>query len=79
MRSPDDAGKADMAISVVTNMIGALTMARMVDDPELSDKILAATRKRLTNAFDLSSAKPAADSTKRAPKPQKKRAKSKVQ
>ena len=45
MRSPDDAGKADMAISVVTNMIGALTMARMVDDPELSDKILAATRR----------------------------------
>jgi TetR/AcrR family transcriptional repressor of nem operon len=79
MRSPDDAGKADMAISLVTNMIGALTMARMVDDPELSEHILAATRKRLANAFDLSSAKPAADSTTRAPQPQKKRAKSKVQ
>jgi TetR/AcrR family transcriptional repressor of nem operon len=81
MRSPDDAGKTEMAISVVTNMIGALTMSRIVDDPALSDQILAATRKRIAAAFDLSSSKRQDDSTSapRAPKPREKRAKSKKQ
>lgn len=79
MRSPDGKGKTEIAISVVTNMIGALTMARLVDDPELSEQILEATRKRLANVFDLSAAKRQPDSATRAPKPQKKRAKSKTQ
>jgi TetR/AcrR family transcriptional regulator, transcriptional repressor for nem operon len=79
MRSKDDAGKAELAISIVTNMIGALTMSRIVDDPALSDQILEATRKRLEDAFDVSSAKRADTSAKRASKPQKKRVKSKLQ
>ena len=78
MRSQGDASKTEMAISVVTNMIGALTMARLVDDPEFSERILEATRKRLANAFDLS-AKRQTDPATRAPKPQKRRAKSKTQ
>jgi TetR/AcrR family transcriptional repressor of nem operon len=53
MRSQDDQGQTEMAISVVTNMIGALTMSRMVDDPALSEKILEVTRQRITKAFDL--------------------------
>jgi TetR/AcrR family transcriptional regulator, transcriptional repressor for nem operon len=78
MRSPDGKGKTEMAISIVTNMVGALTMARMVDDPELSDQILEATRKRLSNAFDLPAAKRQADSATRTPKSQKKRAKART-
>jgi len=79
MRSQDDQGKTDLAISVVTNMIGALTMSRMVDDPALSDQILEATRKRIAAAFDLPALKRHADSATRTPKPKKKRAKSKMQ
>ena len=79
MRSQDDQGKTDLAISVVTNMIGALTMSRMVDDPVLSDQILESTSRRIANAFDLSSSKRRPDSATRAPKPQKKRARSKTQ
>ena len=41
------------AISVLTNMIGALTMARLVDDPALSDRILQVTRERLTQAMNV--------------------------
>jgi TetR/AcrR family transcriptional repressor of nem operon len=79
MRAPDDAGKTAMAISLVTNMIGALTMSRIVDDPVLSDQILEATRKRIADAFDLSSSKRPEASPPRAPKPRDKRAKSKRQ
>jgi TetR/AcrR family transcriptional repressor of nem operon len=73
MRSPDDAGKSEMAISVVTNMIGALTMARLVDDPVLSNQILEATRKRIAEAFDLPAAKGRDEPATRVPKLQKKR------
>jgi TetR/AcrR family transcriptional regulator, transcriptional repressor for nem operon len=45
--------QASAAISVVTNMIGALTMARVVDDPELSDRILEVTRERLTRSISV--------------------------
>ena len=83
MRAPDDGGKNAMAMSVVTNMIGAVTMARIVDDPVLSDQILEAARKRIVDAFNLPAAKPRDDSpglpTKRAAKPQEKRAPSKRQ
>jgi TetR/AcrR family transcriptional repressor of nem operon len=66
MRSQDDNRKPEMAINVVMNMIGALTMSRMVDDPVLSGQILEATRRRIADAFDLSSSKTQADSPKRA-------------
>ena len=35
------------ALAIVATMIGALTLARAVDDPDLSDRILAAVRTRL--------------------------------
>ena len=79
MRSQDDGSKTEMAIAVVTNMIGALTMSRMVDDPALSDQILEATRKRIAEAFNLPSPKRRADSATRAPKAKKKRGKSSTQ
>ena len=34
----------DEALAIVATMVGALTLARAVDDPELSDRILAAIR-----------------------------------
>jgi TetR/AcrR family transcriptional regulator, transcriptional repressor for nem operon len=77
MRSQDAKGKTEMAISVVTSMIGALTMSRMVDDPVFSTQILEATRRRIANAFDLSSSR--GQDAPRALKPQKKRTRSKVQ
>jgi TetR/AcrR family transcriptional repressor of nem operon len=52
MRSDDEA-QTDTAISVLTNMIGALTMSRMVDDPALSEKILEVTRRRISKTIDL--------------------------
>ena len=39
----------DEALAVVATMVGALTLARAVDDPELSDRILAAARTRLAS------------------------------
>ena len=51
MRSQDDESQMETAISVVTNMIGALTMSRMVDDPKLSEKIL---EERQQEIFDQS-------------------------
>lgn len=42
----------DTALSLLTNMIGALTMARMVDDPVLSDRILAVTQRRIGKTID---------------------------
>lgn len=37
----------DEALAIIATMVGALTLARAVDDPELSDRILAAARTRL--------------------------------
>ncbi len=37
----------DEALAIVATMVGGLTLARAVDDPQLSDRILAATRNRL--------------------------------
>jgi TetR/AcrR family transcriptional regulator, transcriptional repressor for nem operon len=39
----------DEALAIVATMVGALTLARGVDDPELSDRILAAARTRLAS------------------------------
>jgi TetR/AcrR family transcriptional repressor of nem operon len=41
-----ESAKAD-AIFTLSSMIGAVTMSRIVDDPELSDLILESTRTRL--------------------------------
>jgi TetR/AcrR family transcriptional regulator, transcriptional repressor for nem operon len=79
MRAQGDATKTEIAINVVTNMIGALTMSRMVDDRALSDQILEATGKRIAGAFDLPASKRHAGSATRTLKPKKKRAKSKMQ
>jgi TetR/AcrR family transcriptional regulator, transcriptional repressor for nem operon len=74
MHSRNDEGRTETAISVMTHMIGALTMARLVDE-----QILEVTRKRIAGAFGRSSSEPRDDSVKRSLKPQKKRAKSKMQ
>jgi TetR/AcrR family transcriptional regulator, transcriptional repressor for nem operon len=39
----------DEALTIVATMVGALTLARAVDDPKLSDRILAAARARLAS------------------------------
>jgi TetR/AcrR family transcriptional regulator, transcriptional repressor for nem operon len=70
MHSQDDESQMETALSVVTNMIGALTMSRMVDDPKLSEKILEVTRRRIANAIDVSSSKPRGQVAKRAVKTQ---------
>jgi TetR/AcrR family transcriptional repressor of nem operon len=62
MRSADDESQTETAISVLTNMIGALTMSRMVDDPALSEKILEVTRRRIANTIDLTASKPREES-----------------
>ena len=43
--------REDDALALVASMTGALILARAVDDPQLSDRILAASRKRLLADF----------------------------
>ena len=45
---PDRRKSEDEALAIVATMVGALTLARAVDDPELSDRILAANRMSIT-------------------------------
>lgn len=45
--------QSDVALSLMTNMVGALTIARMVDDPVLSDRILEITRRRIASLIDV--------------------------
>jgi len=52
MHAQDKEEGLDMALSLLTNMVGALTVARMVDDPVLSDRILAVTQRRITGTVD---------------------------
>lgn len=54
MREKEGEDGEDMALGLLTNMIGALTVARMVDDPILSDRILAITQRRIGKAIDAS-------------------------
>lgn len=61
MRAADGENGDDMAISLLTNMIGALTVARMVDDPALSDRILAITQRRIERSIDPTKADAAQD------------------
>lgn len=58
MRSAQDADGTDTALSLMTNMVGALTVARMVDDPALSDRILAITRQRIERSIHAAPALP---------------------
>ena len=44
------AAKRDQAILMITAMLGAVILARSVDDPALSDEILAATKRQLLAA-----------------------------
>jgi TetR/AcrR family transcriptional repressor of nem operon len=46
---PGRQSSQDAALAVAATMIGALALARAVDDPELSDRILAAARTRLAS------------------------------
>jgi TetR/AcrR family transcriptional repressor of nem operon len=39
--------REDKALAAAASMVGALVLARAVDDPKLSDDILRATRKSL--------------------------------
>lgn len=52
MKTREGEDGQDMALSLLTNMVGALTIARMVDDPVLSDRILAVTQRRIARAVD---------------------------
>jgi hypothetical protein len=42
--------REDDALALAATLVGALILARAVDDPELSDRILAASRARLNEA-----------------------------
>lgn len=55
MQGRKDAG--DEALAAVATMVGALSLARAVDDPGLSDRILAAARKKLMSASSSGSAR----------------------
>jgi TetR/AcrR family transcriptional repressor of nem operon len=79
MRPRDDQSQMETAISLVTNMIGALTVSRLVDDSKLSSKILEVTRRRIANAMEAPASNPREGALKRAWKPQQKRARSKLQ
>ena len=48
--------RSDVALSLITNMVGALTVARMVDDPEFSDRILEITQRRIARSIDMRAA-----------------------
>ena len=45
---PGRADATDEALAVLATLVGALSLARAVDDTELSERILSAARKRLT-------------------------------
>jgi TetR/AcrR family transcriptional regulator, transcriptional repressor for nem operon len=47
------AGRQEHAIMMLAGMVGALTLVRAVDDPALSNEILATARKALSRAIGL--------------------------
>lgn len=57
MRAKTGEDPADVSISLLTNMIGALTIARMVDDPELSRRILEITKQRIASCVTAAKAR----------------------
>lgn len=58
MLAKDGEDGTDMALSLMTHMVGALTVARMVDDPVLSDRILATTQRRIGRSVDTAAPRP---------------------
>jgi len=73
------ADRSSVAISLLTNMIGALTISRVVDDPKLSEQILEVTRRRIAKTFDVPSSKHREQMAKRTQKSRQKPARSKMQ
>ncbi len=47
----DDAARRDNALALLSGMVGAVLLARAIDDAALSDRTLLATRRFLTDAF----------------------------
>ena len=56
MRTEQGEQGIDTAMSLLTHMVGALTVARMVDDRELSDRIIETTRRRIVSSFHAAAA-----------------------
>jgi TetR/AcrR family transcriptional repressor of nem operon len=52
IRGADADAKRDEAVMMLSALVGALSMARAVEDPELSDEILAATARALHRRVD---------------------------
>jgi TetR/AcrR family transcriptional repressor of nem operon len=78
MQPQGNEDRMDTAISVLTNMIGALTMSRMVDDPKLSEQILQVTRRRIAKTFEVPRSASRESPAKRGAKAEEQRVKSKV-
>jgi TetR/AcrR family transcriptional repressor of nem operon len=49
--APEGVNREDAALALLSGMVGALVLARAVDDPELSDQILVAARTYYTGPF----------------------------
>ena len=49
---PAHGRREDTALAVIATLVGALVLARAVDDSELSDRILRAAKVQLTNRND---------------------------
>jgi TetR/AcrR family transcriptional repressor of nem operon len=45
---PDDEARRDAALVSMASMVGAIMLARAVEDPVLSDRILLTVRRRTT-------------------------------
>lgn len=56
-----DEARRDAALALTASMVGAVALARAVDDPALSDRILLATRRFLTGALATNAADAARD------------------
>jgi TetR/AcrR family transcriptional regulator, transcriptional repressor for nem operon len=51
-------GSREEALTAMSTMVGALTLARAVDDEQLSDEILRAARRTLIEAIEGEASKP---------------------
>jgi TetR/AcrR family transcriptional repressor of nem operon len=60
IRRPGADAKRDEAVMILSALVGALSMARAVEDPELSDEILAGTARALHRRIDEDAAASAA-------------------
>lgn len=57
--------RRDAALALVAGMAGAVALGRAVDDPELSDRVLLATRRFYTEALVGGATSPASDASPR--------------